>query len=233
MEILYEDNSILVCVKEAGVPTQTAKITEKDMVSEVNNYLKRNNKSNSQAFVIHRLDREVKGVLVFAKTKKAAAALSQQIQDGLMNKHYKAYVEGIISNNDGGYILLENYLGKDSKENKAVVFHNEAVDNADICKASVDITNDAGKAVKLAKLEYKVEKIINDENVTLLDINLLTGRFHQIRAQLSNLGYPIANDIKYGATKNSKYKRFEIGLVAYRLEFIHPDSTKKMEFQLK
>lgn len=221
MEILYEDNTVLVCVKPAGVPTQTAKITEKDMVSEINNYLKRNNGSNANAFLIHRLDREVKGVLVFAKTKKAAAHLSKQIQDGLMNKHYKAYVEGTdfeeLPYEGADYILLENYLYKDRKENKAVVLHG----NPDL------------KDAKLAQLEYKVEKIFKDEDMTLLDINLLTGRFHQIRVQLSNIGHSIINDIKYSAAKNSKYKRLEIGLVAYRLEFIHPKNGKKMVFEIK
>lgn len=217
IKILYEDNAILVCVKPAGVPTQTAKITEKDMVSELNIHIKKQNPKAGQIYVIHRLDREVKGVLVFAKTKSAAASLSKQIQDKIINKHYKAYVDGLLDEISGKYTLLENYLYKDSKENKAVI-----VDNATV----------ADKDVKLAKLEYRIEELLKDENKTLLEINLLTGRFHQIRAQLSNIGHPISNDIKYGGIKCSKYKRNEIGLAAYKLEFIHPGSGKQMSFMI-
>lgn len=217
IKILYEDNAILVCVKPAGVPTQTAKITEKDMVSELNIHLKKQNPKAGQVYVIHRLDREVKGVLVFAKTKSAAASLSKQIQDKIINKHYMAYVDGLFDKISNEYVLLENYLYKDSKESKAVVIENATA-----------IAED----VKQAKLEYRIEELFKDENRSLLEINLLTGRFHQIRAQLSNIGHPISNDIKYGGTKCSKYRRNEIGLVAYKLEFEHPESKEQMSFEI-
>lgn len=215
IKILYEDNAILVCVKPAGVPTQTAKITEKDMVSELNIHLKKQNPKAGQVYVIHRLDREVKGVLVFAKTKSAAASLSKQIQDKIINKHYKAYVDGLFDKISNEYTLLENYLYKDSKENRAFI-----------------LNDDTDKDVKHAKLEYRIEELFKDENRSLLEINLLTGRFHQIRAQLSNIGHPISNDIKYGGVKYSKYRRNEIGLVAYKLEFEHPESKEQMSFTI-
>lgn len=215
IKILYEDNAILVCVKPAGVPTQTAKITEKDMVSELNIHLKKQNPKAGQVYVIHRLDREVKGVLVFAKTKSAAASLSKQIQDKIINKHYKAYVDGLFDKISNEYTLLENYLYKNSKENRAFI-----------------LNDDTDKDVKHAKLEYRIEELFKDENRSLLEINLLTGRFHQIRAQLSNIGHPISNDIKYGGVKYSKYRRNEIGLVAYKLEFEHPESKEQMSFTI-
>lgn len=215
IKILYEDNAILVCVKPAGVPTQTSKITEKDMVSELNIHLKKQNPKAGQVYVIHRLDREVKGVLVFAKTKSAAASLSKQIQDKIINKHYKAYVDGLFDKISNEYTLLENSLYKDSKENRAFI-----------------LNDDTDKDVKHAKLEYRIEELFKDENRSLLEINLLTGRFHQIRAQLSNIGHPISNDIKYGGVKYSKYRRNEIGLVAYKLEFEHPESKEQMSFTI-
>lgn len=223
MNILYEDKSIIVCIKPAGVPTQTAKITEKDMVSELNNYIRKKDGDKALPIhVIHRLDREVKGILVFAKTKDAAAKLSKQIQDGLMNKHYVAKVEGVFSEVNSEYILLDNYLRKDSRENKAIVV------NEEFAKSQSGNKTD----IKSSRLKYKVIELNKNEDNSLLEIILLTGRFHQIRAQLSAIGHPIENDIKYGGKKNHKYNRNEIGLVAYRLEFVHPVSNEKKVFEI-
>lgn len=229
MNILYEDDCILVCEKPAGVPTQTAKISEKDMVSEVNNYLlikaKRASQKACPAFLIHRLDRPVSGILVFAKTKQAASVLNKQLQDGLFDKRYFALVSGIVENNQTeDAVHLVDYILKDSKNNKAV------------------ITGKDNKESKKAELIYKVVtglkpfklSITNQDDYyngnTLLDIKLLTGRFHQIRAQLSNIGHPIVGDEKYGG--NTLLSKNTIFLMAYKLSFFHPVTGNQLTFDI-
>jgi len=219
MNILFEDNHILVCEKPAGIASQAGRVTDKDMVSEVNNYLRRAG-AKASAYLIHRLDKPVRGILVFAKTKAASAELNKQLTDGLFCKKYYAIVEGRPENDEG---VLENYLYKDNSQNKALV--------------------DVGREIeesKLAKLEYKViekyhgdeVRYINDEQeLYLLDIHLLTGRFHQIRCQLSFLGNPIAGDSLYGSVVSCK-KRNTIALIAYSLSFNHPMTGKLMSFSL-
>jgi len=239
MKVLFEDSHILVCEKPAGVATQSAKVTEKDMVSEVNNYLRRAD-AKASAYLIHRLDKPVRGVLLFAKNKNAAQVLNRQLQDGNFNKLYHAIVEGKMSSDEG---VLENYIYKDSKLSKAVI--------ADSKNAHPD--------VKKAVLEYRViteyevgtvsesetcqisdnesEKVCDNkagnicQNSQLLEIHLITGRFHQIRCQLSNIGHPIVGDSLYGSTM--KYpKRNAIALTAYSLSFTHPKTGKEMKFEI-
>jgi len=233
INILFEDNSIIVCEKPAGIATQAGKITEKDMVSEVSNYLKK------PAYVIHRLDKPVRGILVFAKTKEAAAKLNSQLTGGGFNKHYYALVEGRPEKEED---CLENYIIKDG--NKAVIVDGSLNKNGS--------TNENKSDAKLAKLMYKVldSKKYNTSSVsghntnsivgndtkknddfTLLDIHLLTGRFHQIRAQLSNIGCPINGDSQYGAVSRTKNRK-AIGLTAYSLEFNHPVTNKPMHFEI-
>lgn len=227
MDILYEDNHILVCYKPAGIKTQTAKISEKDLVSEINNYLnkeaKRAGKKACPIFLIHRLDEPVAGILVFAKTKDDAAYLNSQIRDGVLKKSYYAVVSGNVDkivHVDNNRIILEDFLIKDS--NKAYV------------------TDKNNKEAKKAILEYKIVSVgknapgflLNDGCYCLLDILLHTGRYHQIRCQLSNAGFPIVGDVTYGGEEITDLitKRKGIGLIAYKLCFIHPKTHKIMEF---
>ncbi len=211
INILYEDNSIIVVEKPAGVATQSADVRQSDCVSYIKEHLKKNNPGNREepyVGVIHRLDQPVAGLLVFAKTKKAAASLSEQVRSDIMNKHYLAMVEGIIDAPEDTELI--NYMYKDPQTSKAV------------------ITDEKSKAPKLqeARLIYHTDRIIESRNCTILSVKLITGRFHQIRAQLSHIGHPITGDKKYGA--KTPYEQ-GIALVADRLEFVHPDSGEKVE----
>lgn len=212
LRILYEDEHIIVCYKPSGVPTQTAKLGAIDMVSLLKNYLYKNQKEKKEPYVavIHRLDQPVEGILVFAKTPFAAKELNKSMQnaDGF-GKYYKAVLCGMPPEKTG---ILENYLVKDGKTNTSRV-----------CAAT---EKDAKKAV----LEYEVL------NANLVRIKLHTGRHHQIRVQMANIGCPIWGDTKYGVDKNggdvdNSWK--QIALCAYRLEFIHPKTKKKMEFEIE
>ena len=211
VKILYEDSSIIVINKPAGLAAQSARVTEPDCVSLLKEHIgKENPKGKKEPYigVIHRLDQPVAGILVFAKTKQAAAILSKQVQGDIMNKHYTALVEGIVDSSEE--TVLTDYMYKDPKERRSV------------------ITEIAPNCVLLqeATLKYKTEKILTDKNMTVLSVTLVTGRFHQIRAQLSHLGHPIVGDRKYGA--KTQYPS-GIALVADRLVFRHPETGEKVE----
>ena len=201
--ILYEDNHIIVVYKFSGILSQSDSTKDLDMVSIIKTYLKdRYHKpGNVYLGLVHRLDRPVKGVMVFAKTSKAAARLSKQIKNGQMHKKYYAVVEGILKEKEG---ILENKI--------------EKLDNK---KVLIDSQNG-----KEAKLKYKVLK--EKDNLSLVDITLLTGRYHQIRLQFSSRNHPLYGDTLYG----SKYKG-DLALISYSLSFIHPTTKEKMCFEIK
>ena len=216
LNILFEDNSIIVINKPAGLATQSANISQRDCVSLLKEHLKRENpdkKGEPYVGVIHRLDQPVSGILVFAKNPKSAALLSKQVQSDFMNKHYNAVVEGQVSE---GKLSLNSLLYKDSKNSKAIV---------------VNERENAPQGVKIqeAKLEYSVISYNTEENTTLVDIHLITGRFHQIRAQFASIGHPIVGDKKYGSTKICK----GIALEAISLDFVHPETREKMSFTIQ
>lgn len=218
MKILYEDDHILVCEKPAGVSTQAGKIIEKDMVSEVNNYLRKAG-AKAPAYLIHRLDKPVRGILLFAKTKAAASTLSGQLSGNGFKKHYYAIVEGHFDNTADEYVVLENYIYKDPKTKKAVICENDSIKPDNACESA-----------KKAILKYRV--ISQDDDTTTLEIHLVTGRYHQIRCQLANILHPILGDNTYGSEIPYK-KRNAIGLIAYSLSFVHPVSKKSMTFTLE
>lgn len=201
--ILYEDNHIIVVYKFPGILSQSDSTKDLDMLSIVKTYLKDRYHKPGKVYLglVHRLDRPVKGVMVFAKTSKAAARLSEQIRNGQMHKKYYAVVEGILKEKEG---ILENKI--------------EKLDNK---KVLIDTPNG-----KEAKLEYKVIK--EKDNLSLVDINLLTGRYHQIRLQFSYINHPLYGDTLYG----SKYKG-DLALISYSLSFIHPTTKEKMYFEIK
>ncbi|MBO4905008.1 MAG: RluA family pseudouridine synthase [Lachnospiraceae bacterium] len=212
IEILYEDRWIIVVKKPAGLATQTAKVAEPDCVSLIKEHIRKSDPSKSSepyVGVVHRLDQPVAGLLVFAKDKDSAAALSRQVSGGLMNKHYHAVVEGIVDSPDD--TELTDYMYKDPKTSKAVIVDDPLSGNADLRKAT---------------LIYHTEKIQEQENQTILSISLVTGRFHQIRSQMSHMGHPIVGDRKYGSS--APYPN-GIALVADSLTFIHPHSGEKVE----
>ena len=211
MNIQYEDKELLVVYKPAGLATQSARVTSPDLVSSVTRHLK-----GAPVYVVHRLDQPVRGVMVFAKTKQAAAGLSKQLQAGTLNKQYYALVyRGAEELPKEG--ILADYLWKNPQTQKAEI----------VAQAS-------GKG-KQAKLHYRV--MTGKDDIALLDVRIETGRFHQIRAQLAHAGFPILGDQKYG-TQTSMERSEELGiknvsLFAYALTFTHPKTGKQMEFQAK
>lgn len=209
LNILHEDEHIIVCYKPAGVPTQTKKLGEQDMVSLLKNYLK-----GGYVAVIHRLDQPVEGLLVFAKTPFAAKELNKGLQGAGFGKHYKAVLWGVPTQKKA---MLENYLVKDGRTNTSRV-----------CEAT---EADAKKAV----LSYEVIATGKDEgkDISLVKVKLDTGRHHQIRVQMANLGCPIWGDAKYNTAMVQDRRFRHIALCAYRLEFIHPKTKKQTEFEIE
>lgn len=226
LNLIYEDNDILVCFKPAGIATQTAKISGQDMVSVIKNYLaKKENTKNPYVGVIHRLDQPVSGLLVFAKNQKAAGVLSMQIQDGNANKDYIALCSGIL---DVKSQELTHYIRKDSETKLAKV-----LDEKTFLKMQEE-NKEEGSSYKRAILTYEVEKEIQDSSI--IKVHLRTGRFHQIRAQFSQIGHPLLGDAKYGSMISrelSMKKRInKIALCANHLTLKHPVMGKEMEFIL-
>lgn len=214
-EILYMDEAIIVCVKPQGMPVQNDKTRALSLINHLKNELARKNKNekNPELFVVHRLDRPVGGVMVFARTKEAAAHLSKQIQDGSFDKYYQAVLTGFLPDDSG---VLRDYLLKDGKKNSSVVVDKN--------------TKNAKKAI----LEYEVLDILETDqgDYTYALIHLLTGRHHQIRVQCANAKAGIWGDTKYNPKfQNVKKKYYQIGLYSTRISFIHPITEKEMVFK--
>ncbi len=199
--ILYEDQHIIVCRKEAGIAVQSAKMSQMDMESALKNYLAvKDSGKPPYLAVIHRLDQPVRGVLVFAKTPFAAKELSRQVTDHTIGKYYLAEVEGTIPVEAG---TLEDYLLKDGRTNTSKVVDSKT------------------SGAKKATLHYKKR----DEQT--IEIELVTGRHHQIRVQCAHAGMPLKGDGKYNPDAQ---RGQQLGLCAYRLVFKHPKTGKVMEF---
>ena len=209
LKIIYEDNHIIVVEKKPNIPSQSDKTGDIDMLTLVKQYIKEkyNKPGNVYVGLVHRLDRPVGGLMVFAKTSKAASRLSNQVREKTIKKQYLAVVDGKFKENKG---MLENYLYKDERNNVSKV---------------VDKNK---KGAKLAKLDYEVLGYKPDKNLSLVKIDLHTGRHHQIRVQLSNFGHSIFGDQKYGTRGKGK----QIALWAYNLQIEHPISKEKMNFKL-
>ncbi len=214
MKPVYEDHEILVCIKPAGMATESASVREKDLMSEIRAHL-----DNGYVGLIHRLAQPVSGLLVFAKTPGAAADLSAQVKRADMCKIYLALVEGKIPA-AAEPVTLTDYLIKDAKAKKALVVSEH--------------TKDAkGHSAKCARMSYEVLSYDEAINATLLKIRLFTGRFHQIRAQFSHAGHPILRDVKYGAKKPAAFEKAAgVALCACELRFLHPKTKEEMVFTL-
>lgn len=217
-QIVYEDEAVLVIRKPAGLATESAGIGQKDVVSELKNYVaKKNSGKMPYLGVVHRLDQPVEGLLVFAKTKKAAENLTAQLGKGTLKKEYLAVVCGKVPEKTG---RLVDYLAKE----KGMAVVREAAD-AQAEKA-------ADPQAKKAVLTYT--KKAETEKFTLLAVQIETGRFHQIRAQLSHAGFPILGDEKYGSEESKELSREKkirfTALCAASLSFRHPVTGKVMAF---
>lgn len=252
MKILYEDRDIIVCVKEPGVPAQSDKSRDMDMVNMLRNYVSSSGLGGvivggiPYIGLVHRLDRPVGGVMVFAKNPEALKNLNNQIQEKEINKSYlaiamiedKAKVDAVINTKKYGivhdssydtqalspWIRVTDYLYKDSRTNLSSI---------------VDSNN---RNSKKAELDYRIiglgSREINFKQIPtcMIEVCLLTGRHHQIRVQMAGQGLPLMGDLKYNKLydmNNSNRKQVSNKLVAlysYRLEFKHPRTKKKMEF---
>lgn len=233
-QIVYEDEAVLVIRKPAGLATESAGIGQKDVVSELKNYVAKKNPGKMPYLgVVHRLDQPVEGLLVFAKTKKAAENLTAQLGKGTLKKEYLAVVCGKVPENTG---RLVDYLAKE--KGMAVVRDTadaQAKKDAD-GQAEKDADVQAEKAAdpqaKKAVLTYT--KKAETEELTLLAVQIETGRFHQIRAQLSHAGFPILGDEKYGSEESKELSREKkirfTALCAASLSFRHPVTGKTMAF---
>jgi 23S rRNA pseudouridine1911/1915/1917 synthase len=216
--IIYEDNTIIIAHKPSGLATQTQRIGEPDLVSKLRNYRKQKGE-DTYIGVVHRLDQPVDGILVFAKTKAAAASLTAQLNKGTLKKSYTALVDGAIALGESKD--LTDYLLKNPKDNTSKV----------VPKGTKD--------AKEARLTYKcieVKTADNGEQYSKLEIEIFTGRHHQIRVQMSNAGFPLLGDNKYATPHSTELSnRLNIratALCADRITLIHPDNNKKLNFQL-
>lgn len=215
VEILYEDSAVLVCVKPYGMPVQADQTRDLDLLDHLKTVISEREELEGEPYLamVHRLDRPVGGIMVFAKTPQAAARLSDQVQDGTMVKYYQAVVNGLMPEEAG---VLRDYLIKDGKTNLSRV------------------VMEGTKGAKRAELEYEVlDEMETDQGVlSYVLIRLVTGRHHQIRAQLKHCGCGIYGDTKYSSVgKNGKKNGGQIALYATRLEFIHPETGEKLVFK--
>jgi len=208
LNILYEDNHIIVVEKKRNIPSQGDKTGDKDMLTIIKEYIKEkyNKPGNVYLGLIHRLDRPVGGVMVFAKTSKSAGRLSEQVRNKELKKEYLVVADGKFEKEKGH---LENYLLKNERNNLS------------------KIVKEGTKNSKLAILDYEVIKYNEEIDLSVVKINLHTGRHHQIRVQLSNINHSIYGDQKYGTRGNGK----QIALWAYKLSFDHPITKEKLTFE--
>lgn len=203
MDIVYEDNHIIVVNKRSGEIVQGDKTGDKPLVETVKEYLKEKYAKPGNVFlgIPHRLDRPVSGLVIFAKTSKALSRLNTMFRDGDVHKTYWAITKNMPVASEG---TLTNWLTRNEKQNKSYAYDRE-VSNA-----------------KKAILKYKT--LTRSQNYTLLEINLLTGRHHQIRCQLGHIGCPIKGDLKYGAQRSNADG--SISLLSHHVDFIHPVSKE-------
>lgn len=232
LEIIYEDRDLIVCRKPPGIPVQTAKLAQLDMESLLRNYFMEKGEDNAQVFVVHRLDQPVEGVMVFARNQRAAAGLSRQSRERNMDKIYLALAEGVFAEPSGE---LEDYLWHDRKTN------------------SSRVVKQGTQGAKQARLAYEVENVYHMQDygadkypdrqmqqlsgsvqpgsaVSLVRVQLLTGRHHQIRVQMAHAGHPLIGDRKYNPSCRGNAP---IGLCAVKIAFVHPITGKAMQFAVE
>lgn len=212
-QILYEDESVLVAHKPAGLAVQTARASQKDMVSILKNYFVTKGHS-SYVGIVHRLDQPVEGVILFAKTKEAAANFTGQVMKQQLGKKYRAVVW--LSREDiDKKGRLEDFLKKDAKTNTSYVVSSEE------------------PGAKKAILDYEVIRC--QGHLAEVDIELRTGRHHQIRVQMSHAGMPLVGDLKYGIGKANELEGADrnVALCAAALDWIHPVTGEKMHSRIE
>ena len=208
LNVLYEDNHIIVVVKPVNIPSQGDKTGDIDMLTIIKDYIKEKYNKPGVVYLglVHRLDRPTGGVMVFARTSKAAARLSEQVRDKKMHKKYLCIVDGKMEKDTGTF---RDYLLKNEKTNTSKV------------------VKEGTKNAKEAILDYKVIKYNEEINMSVIDVDLHTGRHHQIRVQFSSRGHSLSGDGKYGTRGRGK----GLALWAYSLSFEHPTQKEQMTFE--
>jgi len=207
LNLIYEDNHLLVVNKQAMLPTMGVASDRPSLLSLAKEYIREKHNKLGKVYlgVVSRLDAPVTGVVIMARTSKAAARLSEAFRERRVRKEYWAVVEGIP---DETQCTLEHYLRKDERHRRVHVTHADCPD------------------AQLARLNYCVTS--SYQNLSLLQVELETGRKHQIRVQLAKIGHPILGDIKYGSRE-----KFPVGLAlhARQLELEHPVRKESMQFE--
>ncbi len=206
MKVLYEDNHVIIVYKESGEIVQGDKTGDRPLSETVKDYIKEKYNKPGNVFlgVTHRLDRPVAGIVIFARTSKALSRLNDMFRNGDIHKTYWAIVHDKPQQPEG---TLTNWLTRNEKQNKSYAYDHEVPNS------------------KHALLRYKV--IARSDNYTLLAVDLLTGRHHQIRCQLAHAGMPIKGDLKYGARRSNPDG--SISLLSHRMSFVHPVSKKTID----
>lgn len=206
MKVVYEDNHVIIVHKESGEIVQGDKTGDKPLSETVKDYIRDKYHKPGNVFlgVVHRLDRPVAGLVVFARTSKALSRLNDMFRNGEVHKTYWAITKNKPAEDEG---TLVNWIVRNEKQNKSYVYDKEV------------------SGAKRAELKYRV--IAHTENYHLLEVHLLTGRHHQIRCQLAHMGCAIKGDLKYGAPRSNPDG--SISLLSREVAFIHPVSKKEIK----
>ncbi len=206
VKVLYEDNHLIVAIKPAGVLSQSDGSNAPDMLTILKAYIKDKYQKPGEVYLglVHRLDRPVSGVMVFARTSKAASRLSEQIRTRRVEKIYRCVVNGVLE----GEGRLENFISKDEASN------------------TVTVSDTEKPGFKASYLDYRA--LASKDGMTLAEVKLGTGRSHQIRAQMAHAGHPLIGDQKYGKKDN---RTKDIALEAYKLSFEHPVKREFITFE--
>ena len=210
LNVIYEDNHIIVVEKPVNIPSQGDKTGDKDMLSIIKEYLKIKYNKLGEVYLglVHRLDRPTGGIMVFAKTSKAASRLSEQIRNNEFHKSYLCIVDGKMEKDKDTF---EDYLYK-----------NERTNTSRIAKPNE-------KNAKKAVLDYEVLKYNEEINLSVIKVNLHTGRHHQIRVQFASRNHALYGDQKYGSRGRGK----QLALWAYLLNFKHPTTKENLTFTIE
>lgn len=208
MRVVYEDNHLIIVYKESGEIVQGDKTGDVPLSDTVKDYIKEKYHKAGNVFlgVVHRLDRPVSGLVLFARTSKALPRLNEMFRRGDVHKTYWAITRNPPSQPMG---TLRHWLVRNEKQNKSYAYDHEVPNS------------------KLAELNYRL--IGQSDNYYLLEVQLLTGRHHQIRCQLAKMGCPIKGDLKYGAPRSNPDG--SISLLSHRVEFVHPVSKELIKIE--
>ncbi|MBR1548863.1 MAG: RNA pseudouridine synthase [Prevotella sp.] len=212
MEVVYEDNHIIIVNKRSGEIVQGDKTGDRPLSDIVKDYIKEKYQKPGAVFlgVVHRLDRPVGGLVVFARTSKALSRLNDMFRNGDVHKTYWAIVENErVKDRNEDFVIAEHWLTRNEQQNKSYAYDHEVPRS------------------KKATLRYRC--LAHGEHYDLLEVQLMTGRHHQIRCQLAAMGWPIKGDLKYGARRSNPDG--SISLLARRVEFIHPVSKEQISIE--